>query len=85
MTTRSKFIPTPCGSSSLYTLPTSAQVDFSLYDVSGRKVKTVVRQTQAARQYQYQLTAQEAHLRRPGLYVVVLELDGHRISQKVLR
>jgi hypothetical protein len=67
-----------------YTLPLPANVDLSVYEENGQKLKTVVQQSQAAGQHQYQLTLADAHLQQPGLYVVVLELDGHRFSQKIV-
>jgi len=68
-----------------YTLPRPMKVELAVYDPAGRRLKTLTRQTQAAGRYDYHLSAAETGMLRPGQYVLVLDIDGSRVSRQIVK
>ncbi len=64
-----------------YSLPTRRPVALRLYDVTGREVKTLVNQTQAAGTYHYDLSVGALNA---GMYFLRLESLGEKQQSKVL-
>lgn len=69
-----------------YKLGRVAPVSVTLFDAAGRRVRTVVQEAAAAPgTHEWQFTAAELGLRRPGTYQLVLDMDGTRISRQLIK
>ena len=78
--------PFNAGTQILYQLPYRSEVRLSVYDARGREIRTLVRQPQAAGQYQISWDAKDQyHMDLPsGIYLMKLFWGGHTIHKKML-
>jgi hypothetical protein len=69
-----------------YSIPTSGGVEVSVYDVSGRRVRTLIRGVQPAGEHTVRWDGQDARARRvtAGVYFVRLEVPGRSLSRPVV-
>ncbi|MCC2548022.1 M64 family metallo-endopeptidase [Hymenobacter sp. BT175] len=68
-----------------YKLPRASKVELAVYDLNGRKIKSLTRETQAAGSYEYHLSAAGAGMQRAGQYLLVLDINGSRASRQITK
>ncbi|KAA9332171.1 T9SS type A sorting domain-containing protein [Hymenobacter busanensis] len=69
-----------------YTLSRPLRVEATILDATGRRLKTLVRAAeQKAGTHDYRFTADDLGLKRPGTYLLVLNLDGNRITRQLMK
>jgi hypothetical protein len=68
-----------------YTLSKPSEVQLTVLDATGRRVKTLTRARQAAGTYDYQLRSAELGLRQAGIYTLLLDIDGMVVSRKLVK
>ncbi|WP_400192112.1 M64 family metallopeptidase [Hymenobacter sp. B81] len=69
-----------------YTLSRALPVEITVLDDAGRKLKTPLRRSaQRAGTHEYRFSAAELGLRRPGRYLLVLDIDGNRVTRPLVR
>lgn len=66
-----------------YSTPYVGQVILEVYNIEGKKVKSLLSQTQDNGVYKHDLNAKEEGL-EPGFYFITLTFGEHQVSQKVL-
>jgi serine protease len=75
--------PNPFNNSTIinYTIPSGGKVNLAIYDLLGRKIRTFVKQNQAAGSYQYRWTGDG---RSSGIYFARLESDSFSKTIKLI-
>jgi len=70
-----------------YSIPTTGRVSLLIYDISGRRVKTLVNQHQTPGVYSVSWNGTDDNGRTvaQGAYFYVLKTDGHEMQKKMLR
>ncbi|RTQ45991.1 T9SS type A sorting domain-containing protein [Hymenobacter gummosus] len=69
-----------------YTLSRPAPVTVTVLDAAGRRLRTVLKQSTAATgTHEWHFSAAELGLRRPGSYVLVLDIDGTRVTRPLVK
>jgi len=64
-----------------YQIPTLSQVELTVYNALGQKVRTLVKETQSVGTYTLQF---DAHKLNSGLYYYQLKVNGYTINKKML-
>ena len=64
-----------------YQIPTLSQVELTVYNALGQKVRTLVKETQSVGTYTLQFDAQKLN---SGLYYYQLKVNGYTINKKML-
>lgn len=68
-----------------YQLPRVAPVTVTVYDATGRKVKTIRYNRQSAGRYHYQLRPEELGISQAGIYTLLLDVDGIPITRQLVK
>ena len=70
-----------------YTLPHAGQARLAVYDLSGRRIATLADGTLPAGRHLVDWNGQDAAGRQvtAGVYMVAIDLDGRRVTQRVVR
>jgi hypothetical protein len=68
-----------------YVLPRRTPVVLTVLDATGRTVKTIRYNRQAAGRYQHQLSVEELGVRKAGTYTLLLNVDGVPIAHQLVK
>jgi hypothetical protein len=69
-----------------YRLSQSVPVEISVLDANGRKIRTVVREKAAKTgKHELRLTPADLGLKRPGNYLLVLDINGSRVTRQLVK
>jgi hypothetical protein len=68
-----------------YVLPRRTPVVLTVLDATGRTVKTIRYNRQAAGSYQHQLSVEELGVRKAGTYTLLLNVDGVPIAHQLVK
>jgi hypothetical protein len=68
-----------------YTLPENANVNIELVGGDGKNVKTFTDEKQAPGTHTYAIPSSQLNMNTPGLYYLVLRVDGSKLVEKLIR